>query len=329
MPVRRPTSTLECGPEPDQAPDSPQLDRRRFLGSAMVALAAAAVPRALGATGVTGASGAAGSAPVPASPGSPGVDAPARLNRVGVQLWTVRQDMAKDFEGTLARVAAIGYREVEFENYFGRSAAEVRRIVKAHGLTAPASHITYDRLRDEPEKVMDEAKAAGHDYVVFRWIEEKDRTPEGYARVIETLNRAGEVARRTGLVLAYHNHTFEFTPLPDGTRPYDLFLERTDPQLVRMEMDVYWLLEANLRPQDYFARWPGRFPLLHLKDKDAAGHMTDVGSGVLDWGAILGARRQAGVTHVFAEHDEPADPWASIANSYRYLSKIEFKDDRA
>ena len=176
---------------------------------------------------------------------------------------------------------------------------------------------------------MDEAKTAGHDYVVFRWIEEKDRTPEGYARVIETLNRAGEVAHRTGLVLAYHNHTFEFTPLPDGTRPYDLFLERTDPQLVRMEMDVYWLLEGGLRPQDYFARWPGRFPLLHLKDKDAAGHMTDVGSGVLDWGAILGARRQAGVTHVFAEHDEPADPWASIANSYRYLSQLSFKDLKA
>ncbi len=290
-------------------------DRRRFLGAAVAAVAAAALPRALGAADAPG------RASVAVSAGPPG-----RLERVGLQLWAVRPDMARDFEGTLARIARIGYREVEFENYFGRSPEEVRRIVAAHGLTAPASHITFERLREEPEKVMAEANAAGHDYVVFRYLDERERTPEGYARVIETLNRAGEVARRSGLVLAYHNSTYEFTPLPDGTRPYDLLLERTDPALVRFEMDVLWLLQGGLKPQDYIQRWPGRFPLLHVKDMDAAGKEVDLGSGVVDWRAILGARRQAGVTHVFVEREADTDPWASLANGYRYLSGLRFED---
>lgn len=258
-----------------------------------------------------------------AGPGSSG----AHLSRVGVQLWTVRAEMARDFEGTLRRIARIGYREVEFENYFGRTARQVRAIVRAHGLTAPASHITFERLRDEPEKVMEEARTAGHQYVVFRWIEEKDRTAEGYARVIETLNRAGKAAHEAGVVLAYHNHDFELKPLPDGARPYDLILERTDPTLVRMELDVFWLLQGGgARPVDYFKRWPGRFPLLHLKDMDAAGQMADVGQGVFDFAALLAQRRLAGVRHVFAEHDQPADPWRTLTNSYRYLSKLTFRD---
>ena len=251
----------------------------------------------------------------------------ARLRRVGVQLWTVRQEMARDFEGTLARIAAIGYREVEFENYFGRTAQQVRDSVRSHGLTAPASHITFERLRDEPEKVMEEAHTAGHEYVVFRWLEEKDRNADGYARVIETLNRAGQAAHQAGLVLTYHNHDFELKPLPDGKRPYDLILERTDPALVRMELDVFWLLQGGgQKPVDYFRRWPGRFPLLHLKDMDAAGKMVDVGQGVFDFAALLANRRLAGVRHVFAEHDEPADPWQTLTNSYSYLSKLTFRD---
>jgi sugar phosphate isomerase/epimerase len=289
------------------AADFPALDRRRFLGGALAALAAAAIPDALGA---------AGPSPAPA----------ARLDRIGLQLYTVRQSMEKDLPGTLARVATIGYREVEFAGYFGREPAEIRELLEKNHLSAPSSHVALERLRSEPDRVIEEARVAGHRYVVCPWLDEKQRTPEGYAALIDTLGRTDEALRQAGLGLAYHNHDFEFATLPDGQRGFDLILERTDPAIVQLEMDLFWAVKGGADPLAYFARWPGRFPMVHVKDMDAAGAMTDVGKGRIDFAAIFAARRRAGIRHFFVEHDEPADAWASITASYAYLKRLRFGD---
>jgi sugar phosphate isomerase/epimerase len=194
-----------------------------------------------------------------------------RLDRIGLQLYTVRQAMQDDFEGTLEKVAAIGYR-----------------------------------------------------YVVVPSIPEEHRTVDGYKRVAELFNRAGEEAKATGITFAYHNHDFEFARL-DGRLLYDVLLAETDPNLVAFEMDLYWITKGGQDPLTYFARWPGRFPLVHAKDSSGAPRqeIVEVGRGTIDWKRIFARREQAGIRHVFVEHDQPADPFASIRASYEYLARLE------
>ena len=144
---------------------------------------------------------------------------------------------------------------------------------------------------------------------------------EQYEALAETLNRAGEQCLETGVQLCYHNHDFEFTPI-DGTLPYDLLLELTEPALLAMELDLFWICKAGLDPLDYFARYPGRFPLCHVKDMQSDGSMAAVGSGELGFANILTAARRAGVRHYFVEHDQPSDPMASVSESYQALMDL-------
>ena len=246
-----------------------------------------------------------------------------RLDRIGLQLYTIRGAMAKDFDGSLARVAEIGYREVEFAGYFGRSPQQVRAVLERLGLDAPAAHVPLEALRDDWERTLEAARTIGHRYLVVPWIPAETRTSAGYRAVADLFNRAGEAARRAGLGFAYHNHDFEFVPV-DGRLPYDLLLAETDPSLVKMELDLYWIGKGGRDPLDYFARHPGRFPMVHVKDADAAGRMVDVGRGRIDFGRIFARREQAGIRHFFVEHDDPAEPFDSIRASYEHLRGLEF-----
>ena len=251
--------------------------------------------------------------------------APRRLDRIGLQLYTVRDHMAKDFAGTLARVAAIGYREVEFAGYFGKDPREVRALLERHGLTAPAAHVGPG-AGDEWRAALEAAQAIGHHYLVVAWIPDAERrTLDDYRRFAERFNRAGEAARAAGMQFAYHNHDFEFVPL-QGRLPYDVLLRETDPKLVQLEMDLYWITKGGQDPLAYFARYPGRFPMVHVKDSmgPPAHHMVDVGAGTIDWRKIFARRDRAGIRHWFVEHDQPADPFASIRASYNYLKRLEF-----
>ena len=245
-----------------------------------------------------------------------------KLGPIGVQLSTVRDAMKKDFAGTLARVAQIGYREVEFAGYFGHSPQEISSLLKRNGLTSPSAHIGMPVLGAEWDKTIADALVVGHRYLVCPWIDEKYRTADGFKQVAKSFNAAGERAKSAGIQFAFHNNTYEFTPV-SGKIPYDLLLAETDPALVVMEMDVFWLRNGGADPVDYFSRYPGRFPMLHIKDMDAAKKMVDVGKGVIDWKAILRRRDLAGTKHVFVEHDAPADPFASIRDSLAYLSSLE------
>ncbi len=283
----------------------PPTDRRAFLHS----LGAAALAAGLDRAGV-------GPLPRPA----------ATLDRIGLQLYTVRGALERDFEGTLDRVAAIGYREVEFAGYYGKTPHDVWVALEKRGLAAPSAHVPFETLRGNWRGALEDARVIGHRYVVVPWIPPQERRSlDGYKRIARLFNRAGAVARELGLQFAYHNQDFEFARR-GGRVPYDVLLAETDPKLVALELDLYWITKGGGNPLAYFARYPGRFPMVHVKDMDKTRRrgMTDVGRGVIDFKKILARRAQAGITYCFVEHDQPADPFASIRASYDYLKHLEF-----
>lgn len=248
-----------------------------------------------------------------------------RLDRIGVQLYTVRQAMERDMAGTLARVAAIGFTEVEFAGYFNHPASEVSALLRRNGLTAPAGHMPWPEDDDAWQRTLDFAAAVEHEYAIIAWTPaEIRRTLDDWRRVAERFNHLAEAARRSGLGFAYHNHDFEFARM-EGQVPFDLLLRETDPGLVRMEMDIYWITLAGGEPLEYFRRYPGRWPMVHVKDlkRGARPEMVDVGRGDIDFEGIFARHREAGIQHYFVEHDEPADPFASIEASFRYLKTVE------
>ena len=248
-----------------------------------------------------------------------------KLDRIGVQLYTIRDALTKDLDGSLARVAAIGYQEVELAGYRSHSVAEFKAALDRHGLAAPSTHIAMERVRDELPKVLDEAHQLGHKFVICPNIPDEKAGLDGYRKAADVLNHAGEIAGRSGISIGYHNHESELAPI-GGVRPYDVLLDRTDPKLVAMEMDIFWLVKGGGDPLAYFSKYPGRFRMVHVKDMDGspAKTMVDVGKGVIDWKAIFARSGEAGIEHYFVEHDNARDPFASIADSYAYLRGLEF-----
>jgi sugar phosphate isomerase/epimerase len=249
---------------------------------------------------------------------------PKTFGPIGIQLYTLRREMRRDFEGTLMALGEIGYREVEFAGYFGKSPAEVRAILAKARLTAPASHVgDAGDLSKDWEKAVDTAREVGHTWVVVPSINSSLRkTVDDCKRLGDLFNRAAETAKRAGLSFAYHNHDFEFKPI-DGVLPYDIFLQHTDPALVKFELDLFWIRRGGQDALAYFAKWPGRFPLVHVKDMDASNTMVDVGAGTIDFKAIFAKRTQAGIQHYFVEHDDPKpDGLASAKASYAFLSRM-------
>ena len=249
----------------------------------------------------------------------------ARLEKVGIQLYTVRDQMKADFEGTLAHIAEIGYKEVEFAGYFDHAAADVKAILNRHGLAAPSTHVAFEN--DEKWKAaLDTAKTIGHEYIVMPWIpQERRKTLDDWKNFAQVFNHAAQMAHDAGIQFAYHNHDFEF-PKMDGQVPYDVLLQNTDPKLVQLEIDLYWITKAGQDPLAYFSRWPGRVPLVHVKDSAGPPEhkMVDVGQGKIEWKRIFAKREQAGIKHFFVEHDQPPQPFDDIAASYKYLSQLEF-----
>jgi sugar phosphate isomerase/epimerase len=252
------------------------------------------------------------------------VSAARRLDRIGIQLYTVRSSMQDSVERTLERVAQIGYQEVEFAGYFDRSPQQIRRVLDDTGLRAPATHTPLETLENEWEAMVDLAAATGHQYLVVPWIAPANRSGlDDYRRMADRFNRVGERAKAAGLTFGYHNHDFEFEPL-EGRVPWDVLIEETDPALVKLELDLYWITKAGGDPFTYFRDHGGRFPLVHVKDMAADGSMVDVGAGTIDFAALFAHSDQAGIQHYFVEHDNPRDPFGSLAASYGHLHNLEF-----
>jgi sugar phosphate isomerase/epimerase len=249
-----------------------------------------------------------------------------KLSRIGLQLYTLRNEMAKDLPGTLAQVAAVGYKEVEFAGYFNRPAQEIRALLDKHGLSAPAAHVPLAAVEKGLDKAIEEAKVVGHRYLVCPYLDARDRkTIDDYRRHAATFNRAGEACKKAGIQFAYHNHDFEFVQL-DGQMPFDVLLAATDPKLVQIELDLYWIVKAGQDPLAYFAKHPGRFPLVHVKDMAATPQkgFSEVGRGTIDFKKIFVRSKQAGIKHYFVEQDQSAAPVESIKTSFAYLKQLEF-----
>jgi sugar phosphate isomerase/epimerase len=261
-----------------------------------------------------------------------------KIDKVGVQLYTVRDMMKDDFEGTIAKVAKIGYKEVEFAGYFGRTGQQVRATVDKNGLKAVSTHVQYDELDDKFPSVIETSKIIGLEYIVCPWIpEDLRKSPDIWKQASEKFNRCGELSKKAGMQFAYHNHWFEFLPV-NGKLPYDELLKLCDAKLVKMEMDLCWITAAGADPLKYFRENPGRFPLVHVKDlkklpavSEGGGQnfgdtvdLTSVGDGIIDWKKIFAHADQAGIKHYIVEHDKPSDAIASITASYQYLSKLRF-----
>lgn len=246
-----------------------------------------------------------------------------RVENAGLQLYTLRNEMARNFEGTLARVAALGYKEMEFAGYFNRTPAVVRQILDRYGLTSPAAHIQLQALRDDLDGEIERAAILGQKYIVVPILPADQRSIADYQRAADDINSAGEAAKAVGIKLGYHNHSFEFE-LTDGRIPYDILLEETEADLVDMELDLYWIRNAGVDPVPYFEKHPGRFSMLHVKDMDEFGRMVDVGRGEIDFGAIFSHADAAGFKHFFVEHDRPGNGLASVAVSLYTLRNIVY-----
>jgi sugar phosphate isomerase/epimerase len=249
-----------------------------------------------------------------------------RLERIGVQLYTVRRILQNDFEGTLSRIAEIGYREVEFAGYHGKSPTEVRALLTRLGLAAPSSHVPIEAFRRDADGAIAEATQVGHRYLIVPWLNpDERRTLDQYRRLADELNRFGEKVRAAGMQLGYHNHDFELIAL-EGSMPLDVLIERTDPSLLVLELDLYWVTKAGSDPLTYLSRNPGRVHLVHVKDSAGAPEhrMVDVGQGTINFAQIFARREQAGIRHFFVEHDDPADPLATLRRSYEHLAQLRW-----
>jgi sugar phosphate isomerase/epimerase len=261
-----------------------------------------------------------------------------RIDRVGLQLYTVRDLMKADFDATIAKVAAIGYKEVEFAGYFGRTGRQVRAACDKNGLEPVGTHVQYDELDDKFPSVIETSKVIGLKYIVCPWIpEDLRKSPDIWKQAAAKFNHCGEQSKKAGLQFAYHNHWFEFLPV-DGKLPYDELLKQCDSNLVKMEMDLCWITAAGGDPLKYFNEYPGRFPLVHVKDLKklpvitAGGSqnfgdtvdLTSVGNGIIDWKRIFAQSENAGIKHYIVEHDKPEVPFDSITKSYEYLNKIRW-----
>lgn len=246
------------------------------------------------------------------------------LKRIGVQLYTVRSLMEKDFEGTLKKVAAIGYKEVEFAGYYERKPADIKKLLDELGIKAPATHQGLAVFEQKMDWLIETSKILGHQYLVCPWLTPEMRNSiDTYKKLAASFNKFGEACQKAGLHFAYHNHDFEFETV-DGQIPYDVLLAETDPKLVQMELDLYWIKKAGKDVFTYFEKAPGRYALCHVKDMDESGKMMDVGKGKMDFGKIFAQAQQAGLQHFFVEHDQPEDPGQSIATSFQSLKALKF-----
>jgi|SRR5262245_40238353 len=243
---------------------------------------------------------------------------------MGLQLYTVRALLKQDFEGTLARIATLGYRQVEFAGVYASSLHQTATILKRYGLSAPSGHASYAQLERELPVAIQAANELGQEFIVCPYLDERDRrTLDDWKRVGHRFNEIGSQARKAKLSFAYHNHDFEFLEM-DGRIPYDVLLGETDPDLVKLEIDLYWMAKAKRDPIAYFQKYPKRFPLLHLKDMADDGTITDVGKGTVDFKSILGRAALAGIAYCFVEHDDPSDPILSIETSLRFVRQLGF-----
>jgi sugar phosphate isomerase/epimerase len=279
-----------------------------------------------------------------AAASAPGANAEIKLagdfaGPVGVQLWSFREDFKKgDVAGTLARVRALGFREVELAGTYGLTAERFKQLLDSVGLQATAMHVGYEMLRDSLPAVLAQAKTLGAQYVGTAWIPHPNGPiDEAQARkAAADFNKWGAAAKAQGLQFFYHMHGYEFKPGPNGTTPMDVLIQQTDSNNVKYEMDVFWISRPGADPAAWLRKYPSRWKLMHIKDMKQ-GTATDVhtgsadpdstevavGTGRIDYKGVLKAAKEIGLEKYYIE-DETKDPYATVPQSIRWLESVKF-----
>jgi len=297
-----------------------QVNRRTFLfelaamgvGTSVLASCASSAGAAAGASSAARASTGAG----------------ANANMIGIQMYTVRDQLQADFEGTVTKIAQIGYRNLEFAGYYNRTPEQVRALLDKVGAVSRSSHIGAPLLRQDAAGQIKAAKTIGQEYITLPSYNFGKEGLAGWRKGVAEFNQWGAMCRDAGLKLAYHNHAAEFATL-EGTTGYDVLVKETDPKLVDFELDLYWAKFADQDPLALFAKYPGRFAMWHVKDMVVTGTqkgMSPVGKGTIDFKSIFAHARESGMKYFFVEHDTAAQyPGGSLASaqaSYEYLHQL-------
>jgi sugar phosphate isomerase/epimerase len=253
-----------------------------------------------------------------------------RLSRIGIQLYTVRRAAAADLAGTLARLASIGFKEVELAGYYNHSAAEFRDLLKQNGLAAPSGHIAIELIENDPAKTFADAHTVGHEWITVPSLPRGQHpTEDDWKRVAAQFNAAATKAKAAGFRFAFHNHN-DIVAVQNGILPIEILMRETDPALVFYQMDIYWAVSGGADPLALLAKYPGRFKMFHVKDgkppyTDAS--QTDLGQGTIDFKSIFAASKGGATTsieHYFMESDSARDPLAFADAGYKYLAKLEY-----
>jgi sugar phosphate isomerase/epimerase len=261
----------------------------------------------------------------------------------GIQLYTVGKELNADVEGTLKKVRAIGYLEVESAGFAGYSPKQFRIALENADLKCYSSHF-FDFGSTDPGPLFEAANTLGVHYTVSSGMSRFTDQPAGtamiaddYKAMAEFCNQLGEKAKQAGLQFAYHNHNFEFKSLGDGSVGYDVLLENTDPNLVKLELDCGWMMVANKSPIEYFHRYPNRYRMVHIKDfikptqpstslaSQRVPHGTALGTGFIDYRPILKAAKSVGVEHFYVEQEPPFIGMTALeaaARDYAYVRTL-------
>lgn len=249
----------------------------------------------------------------------------AKIKNVGINLYSIREPMLTDAAGTLEKLAKIGYKEIESAksakgNYYGLQPKEIKQITKDLGLTLRSGHVPVNATW---QKSVDEAAEAGQDYLVAAGLPSRGQTVDNYKKVADIFNKSAEDCKKANLIFGYHNGGSDFAQ-ENGQTLYDVLLDNTNPDLVKMELDLGWAIVGGGDPIKYFDKYPGRFPLWHIKDikKDKA-ESTEFGKGRIDIPSLLQNKKKSDMKYFFVEQEEwDSSPLESLQYDYSYLMKL-------
>jgi sugar phosphate isomerase/epimerase len=259
--------------------------------------------------------------------------------KMGLQLFTVREPLTKDVAGTIKKIAGIGYEDCETYGYdpvqgkyYGLTAPAFKQLLAENNMVTTSGHYDFTKFFDKPadaimrytDQCIEGAHAVGHRYITWPWLDPAFRSLENFRLLSEKLNAIGERVNKAGLGFAYHNHDFEFKD-HDGENGYNIIMRETDPALVKLQMDLYWIMHSSkMSPSELFSRQPGRFVMWHIKDMDKISRdYSELGNGSIDFTVILPEASRAGLQYYYIEQggNFAKNPIQSITDSAVYFKK--------
>lgn len=245
--------------------------------------------------------------------------------KMGVQSYSVRHALNKDFAGSMKKLADMGYTYIEGYGLTpegqmaGAAPKEYKKIVGELGMNLLSTHSSLF-YPEQASKIIEIAHDIGLKYLVVSGVPEKLR--DDYYKVSEILNKTGEKFKGSGVKMCYHNHAFEFDKI-NGEVPLEIMLKETDPELLSFEADLYWVTKGKANPMDLINKFPGRFSLFHIKDANVNLDMTTVGEGIIDFPTIMKHRKKAGLEHYFIEDERENDPFGNLEKAFNYMNNLK------